>query len=299
MRATELGLVSCLVSPFAVVACGRAVVEPVQPPPTPPVHASASASASTVAPAATSAPVKPSLAIRQVGDELVCEGEGRCRFGVRGLSAELQVKELESGAVVEYGSGPKGIGGPRFAALLRGLEQSPNVLGDEKSGDQVGTRIPLRVRFRDGAVAEGKVALNVANTRLLLNAGFVDEAGHPIEMPNDSPHAGKPRAMWVAGGEVRRQPYGSASTFAELDWILVVDDVARKVSCPTGNSVSLSDTRARVYDRRTGNVVGERVFPESLPMLELCRGDSFLTLRSAEAPADWAWGQLRASVKDP
>jgi hypothetical protein len=271
-----------------------------QEPAAPLVTASATArpmASADVAIEAGPAPAKTALAIRQIGDETVCEGEGRCRFRVRALSAELEVKELESGAVVEYGSGTSGTGGPSLAALLAGIEVSPSVLGSEKNDSMIGARVAIRIRFQDGAIAEGKVPLNVSATRLLLGARLSSITDGPIPVPNDVPYSGKPRAMWVSGGYVAFQPRGTASTLAELDWILLVDDVPRKIRCPKGNSVTLSDTRGRVYERRTGKLVGERVFPDSLPIDQLCAGDSFLTLRSGEEQATWAWTTVRASVK--
>lgn len=282
------------------VACTRESHPPIPASPAPaPARAPAQPISTADAAAEAGAASTKTLAMRQDGDETVCEGVGRCRFRVRALSAELDVKELESGATVEYGSGPKGTGGPSLAALLAGIDVAPSELGREKNDSMTGALIAIRVRFADGAIAEGKVPVNVSTTRLLLGARLFDIVDGPIPVPNDTPHSGKPRAMWVAGGYVSMQPRGTARTLAELDWILLVDDVPRQIRCPKGNSVTLSDTRGRVYDRRTGKQLGERMFPESLPVDELCAGDSFLTMRSGEEAATWAWTTLRASVKDP
>jgi hypothetical protein len=244
-------------------------------------------------PASAKTPKKPALAIRKEGDDIVCEGNDRCRFGIRSFSGELQTKTLAEGATVEYGKGAAGTGGPELAALLAGIERSPSFLGDEKNDRELGAHVPIRVRFADGEVAEGKVPLSVLTTRVLLNASLSDVARQPISVPNDAPHSGKPRAMWVSGGHVAKQPYGSASTLAELDWILVVDDNPRKVTCPKGNAVTVSDTRGRVYDRRTGKVLGQQVVPTSLSATEICSGESFLSMRDGEQLAVWAWNNLR------
>lgn len=57
---------------------------------------------------------------------------------------------------------------------------------------------------------------------------------------------------------------------------------------------SISDLGARVYERRTGTVVAERVFPS--PDRDGCDArEASLGMRNAEPGARWAWDELRLS----
>jgi hypothetical protein len=237
--------------------------------------------------------IQKALAIRQDGDDLVCEDVRRCRFRVDEWTGELHVKALATGAAIEYGKGGLGTGSPELPNLLAGIQRSPTFLGDERNDLEIGARVAILVRFADGAIAKGEVPLTTRATRGLLESELQSIMDYPIEVPNDSPHTGTPRAMWVTGGDVDRQLYGTANTLAELDWILVVGTWHRSVSCPGGGMVWADDTRARVYERRTGKVVGERIFRASFARGELCGHFRALHPRRAKRSAEWAWTMLR------
>ncbi|MDC0746009.1 hypothetical protein [Polyangium mundeleinium] len=72
--------------------------------------------------------------------------------------------------------------------------------------------------------------------------------------------------------------------------MLVADDVSHQARCPDGSTASLSQLRARVYDRRTGIVLAERVFASPDPAAGC---EARMGMRNAEPGARWAWDELR------
>jgi hypothetical protein len=132
----------------------------------------------------------------------------------------------------------------------------------------------------------------------------------PLPLPGEPAHEGAPRAMWV---EFPNEVRGSARSAAELDWVLVFDDASRTINCqrrvkgkPEQVAFQVNDVHGRVFDRRTGKLVGEKTLPD--PGAPKC-GEYFqwldegvggvLGMRDKTAfvqIANWAWSTLRAGT---
>jgi hypothetical protein len=85
---------------------------------------------------------------------------------------------------------------------------------------------------------------------------------------------------------------GKSETPSEIDWVLVTDGVERKLACPRGETGVAVDVRARVYERRTGVLVGEKVFPSLDPPCVAGLG-----VVVPDRAAQWAWNVLRLQPK--
>lgn len=174
--------------------------------------------------------------------------------------------------------------------------------------DVPGASVRLELRFPDRVVARGEVKLSDRSIRLTFGDWMQGITKGPLSLPGEAAYSGPPRAMWV---EFPSGVRGNARSPAELDWVLVFDDVPRKIDCERRKhgsteraTFTIEDVRGRVYERRTGIVVGEKKLPD--PGAPSC-SDFFqwrdenvggvLGMRDKAAfvqIADWAWGTLRS-----
>ena len=286
------------------------------------VSASATASAAPRAPRA--------LAISVDGTKLRC-AEDRCRGEVdfRGQIRFQQIdpetiarwsQETERALVdrgAKFSSERYELSAPalhevfasRAAEDLVLPDDGPNGLAPVPS-DAIRVGVELELRFPDGVVARGPVALADRAVRLGFGEWMRTISKGPLALPGEPAYEGAPRAMWV---EFPNEVRGSARSAAELDWVLVFDDAARTVNCnrsvkgkPSIVAFQVNDVRGRVFERRTGKLVGEKTLPD--PGAPKCREylqwldegvGGVLGMRDKTAfvqIANWAWSTLRAGT---
>lgn len=188
-------------------------------------------------------------------------------------------------------------------------DDGPNGLMPVPS-DAIRVGVELELRFPDGVVARGQVALADRAIRLGFGEWMRTISKGPLALPGEPAYEGAPRAMWV---EFPNEVRGSARSAAELDWVLVFDDVKRTLDCERRKkgkteraSFQIDDVRGRVFERRTGKLVGEKTLPdpgapkcsEFFQLLDEDIGGA-LGMRDKTAfvqIANWAWSTLRAGT---
>lgn len=173
--------------------------------------------------------------------------------------------------------------------------------------------LPITLRFPDLTTARGSLSLS----RTALRNAFFDRMRSvttgPVVFPSDDAHSGPPRAMWV---QLPLGSRGTARSINELDWVLVLDEPSRSIECERqGGGVGtkaagkaekqtffISDERARIYERRTGHLVGEKTIPTPTPDCASLFANrdrhigGVMGFRDMTGPkwlADWAWNTLR------
>jgi hypothetical protein len=176
--------------------------------------------------------------------------------------------------------------------------------------DAAGASVRLELRFPDRVLARGEVKLTDRSIRLSFGDWMQGITKGPLSLPGEATYSGPARAMWV---EFPSQVRGTARSPAELDWVLVFDDVPRKLDCERRKqgqteraTFTIDDVRGRVFERRTGKLVGDKTLPD--PGAPSCE-DFFqwrdenvggvLGMREKAAfvqIADWAWGTLRSGT---
>lgn len=252
-------------------------------------------------------------------DEVRCKGS----FG-RGA---LRFDVLEEGARVRYGSdaevalvdlGPKQspryrVAAPDLDAVFAGLPigELSNLAFDETPV----ARFELTLLFRDGAVGKANIPLSNTGARLALFERLESVANGPVRFASDDEASPAPRAMWVQFPMGLR---GSASSLKEIDWLLLIDEPSRPLPCermsgPFGHAsgggkvekatFSISDVRGRIYERRSGVLLGEKLLPAngapSCDQLFAWRDQDvggIIGRRDTSVPkalADWAWNTFR------
>ncbi len=220
-----------------------------------------------------------------------CPAPHTCRFKLEGLSSRLLGREADD---VESVSLAGQVAKVADAIPVPTEALLPMVDGHlaEVADEQFGVDVPVEIRFRDGSRARGTLRLGGMTLRMRVDDVLRGVAKGPVALPGDTPRtADKPRSMWVSGGVASPSLRGVAATIRDVDWVLLADDVSRPARCPDGSTVSISDLRARVYERRTGMVVAERVFPSR----DRDGCESVIGERNAEPGARWAWDELRLS----
>lgn len=233
----------------------------------------------------------PSEVVSRVLVDGRCPAPRTCRFDVEGLTAILKARSAADVVHIAYGGSTGATTDklrPKIETLFPQLAGQLDALG--RDGAKV--KVPLTVTFEDGTYAAGDLLISGMTLRVLFDDLVRGVLKGPIALPNDTsaPADRKPRAMWTIGGTTTNALRGDAPTPDRIDWILVVDDVSRDETCTrTGSKVSISDTRGRVYERRTGALVGERIFRSEV---DPC-GGSTMGMRDAEPVASWAWESLR------
>ncbi|MDI1476740.1 hypothetical protein [Polyangium sp. y55x31] len=217
-----------------------------------------------------------------------CPAPHTCRFELEGLTSRLlgrKADDVESVSLAgQVAKVEDAIPVPTEALL-------PMIDGHvaEVADDRFNVDVPLEVRFRDGSRAQGTLRLGGMTLRMRIEEVLRGAAKGPVALPADTPEAEKPRSMWVIGGTASPRLRGVAKTLQDVDWVLVADDVSRKAKCPDGSTVSIAALRARLYLRRSGIVIAERVFATSDSVG--CRSE--IGMRNAEPGARWAWDELR------
>ncbi len=321
----------------SLVACGGAT--PTSDPPTgaapggvsslgrvlPSASTRASASAGATTSAVSSGPG--ALPITIEGTRLRCP-EDRCR-GEVDFRGQIRFQKIDPETVARWGrEADRGLvdrgakfGSERYELPAPSLEEvfatrdvDQLLLKDEgfaafasPASDAPGATVRLELRFPDRVTARGEVKLSDQSIRLTFGDWMRGIRTGPLALPGEPAYNGPPRALWV---EFPNQVRGSARSPAELDWVLAFDDVPRKIDCERRKqgrteraTFTIQDVRGRVYERRTGTLVGEKTLPD--PGAPSC-GDFFqwrdenvggvLGMREKAAfvqIADWAWSTLR------
>jgi hypothetical protein len=253
--------------------------------------------------------------------------EDRCR-GELHWSGRIDFERIDPGTRIVFGPG-----GTR-ALVDRAAERKPGYRLDAPDldalleaqpleslmllsvDDERAAELPISFEFPDGTTARGTVPFARTSLRLALFDRLKAASNGPVAFPSDDAHSGPPRAMWVEFPLGKR---GRATSIKELDWVLVIDNPRRSIECERRardrglgtklagqrekKSFTISDERARVYERRTGRLIGERTIPsKSTPhCFELFMMDDEnvggIIGRSdkgdGENLADWAWSKLR------
>ncbi|MDI1434741.1 hypothetical protein [Polyangium sorediatum] len=218
-----------------------------------------------------------------------CPAPHTCSFELEGLTSRLlgrKADDVESVSLAGQVAKVEDAIPVPMEALLPIIEGHLAEVAD----DRFSVDVPVEIRFRNGSRAQGTFPLGGMTLRLRVEEVLRGVAKGPVTLPGDTPPAaGKPRSMWVLGGTAAPRLRGAAETIRDVDWVLVADDVSSKARCPDGSTTSLSQLRARVYDRRSGIVLAERVF--AAPDPGGC--ENRIGMRDAEPGARWAWDKLR------
>ncbi|MDI1450592.1 hypothetical protein [Polyangium sp. 6x1] len=218
-----------------------------------------------------------------------CPAPHTCQFELEGLTSRLlgrKADDVESVSLAGQVAKVEDAIPVPTEALLPMLDGHLAEVAD----DRFYVDVPLEIRFRDGGRAQGTLRIGGMTLRMRVEEVLRGAAKGPVALPGDtSKAAGKPRSMWVVGGAASPRLRGVAETIRDVDWVLVADDASHKANCPDGSTVSISDLRARLYERRSGIVIAERVFPTR----DSVGCESEIGMRNAEPGARWAWDELR------
>ncbi len=297
---------SCLSGCSSATAEGAVAAEPdpavVDVTPTPPASASASAPGRTL-------------------DFVIANGAIRCSEdrceGTVSSRAEVVFTLIDPAAKARWAEQPERPLVPQNGKIQRWELAQPN-LDDvfiTKRPDELlldgssvasSTNVPLRLTFPDGVVVRGEVPITAVGLQLAFLGRMREAARGPVALPGDDSHTGAPRAMFA---EFSKTIYGSAKRVSEIDWVLLFDDAPRQITCQRmGNArveeqkFNVNDVRGRVYERRSGKLVGEKILPDGRELS--C--DTHFALHDQNAGmigirdlgaqrtiTDWAWGELR------
>jgi hypothetical protein len=236
---------------------------------------------------AASAPVD-----TRIGPDGMCAAPRRCRVFKTIQATTLEIHDAGPGVGAEYG----GTFVRKVNSELDRLEPQlasmiPSLRGQmsELARGAASVVVPFALHFADASRAHGEVVVRDAALTAMWTATLAEIELGPVRLPGDERDAppDKPRAMWTVNGGTATL-LGKATTPNEVDWVLLVDHVARTVTCPGGSEADAQDTRARVFARRTGAMVEEKVLPS---VVSPCAGSKApLDPRGA---AQWAWNVLR------
>ena len=312
-----VGLIGCADRP------GKAAVAV----PAPSTPATPSASSAPSAASAGSEPTahSPSKSIGvTLGRENIECDEQRCS-GTFSRGA-IEFESIDPQTRIRYGGAPETAlidrgpkSRPRYRVEAPNLDSvfetlNPAELTQGNFDASVVTRLELTLIFSDGAQAKTLIPLSRTGARLAFFERMEAATKGPVRFPSDDEAKAAPRAMWVPFPAGIR---GSARSISEIDWVLVLDQPSRSIECerssgglgqPRGAKVekaafSISDERARVYERRSGRLLGEKVLPsddaQSCAQFFQWRDEDVggvVSMRDRSVPtqlADWAWNTLR------
>lgn len=166
--------------------------------------------------------------------------QGRCA-GVVQSGGAIALDRVSPGTRFRYGAGPERavedlgadkrqdrflVPAPSLDAELAAQPPASLLLGPYDESELL--TLPLELIFTDGVVVRASIPFSKSRIQLAFIERMKQVAQGPVRFPGDDARTGPPRAMWI---EFPAAVRGRADTVAELDWVLLIDQPSRAVTC--------------------------------------------------------------------